>query len=882
MGQGDKWRSIEVLATDLDGTLIPELGVTQQQRDLQRLVETLREREIRLVYVTGRSRESTLDAIERLGLPKPEAIIAEVGAALHHRTASGYYELDSAYAASLAERMQGSSLDEQRALLAAWDELSLQPPEGQGACKASFYFDFRDRRGLEEKLHEFVARSGQQWHWVMSRDPGSGRGLLDLLPHGVDKSHGLAWWLAQAGCDSQNVLVAGDSGNDLAMLASAPAAILVSNADHEVKRSIREVFHDHRRQPHRLHAARGRATSGVLEGLRWFVGESIDEEIPDRLGATAIHHDAAHFLIWAPRCETLEVELEGDVSERHALSRAADGWFQGTLHSVSPGTHYQLVLDGERRRPDPASRFQPRGVHRVSRVERHLGYPWTDQGWRGVPKRDLVIYELHVGTLTDEGTLRAAIARLSELAELGITAIELMPLAASPGGWNWGYDGVHPFALRETLGEPEDLKRLVDEAHRLGLAVLLDVVYNHLGPEGNYLSEFAPYFSAKHRTPWGEAFDFDGDCAHEVRRYVIENSLRWLDEYHLDGLRLDAVHFMFDESEFTILDELSAAVHALGRASGRELHLIAESNVFDDELLVCHPRRPAYGAIWADCAMHSIYSVALPELKLTHRRYRGVRDVAEALQFGYLYEGRESRRVEGHELRKRHQASGGLEHMRSLILALQTHDSVGNHPRGSRLHQLTSVDFQRAAAALVLLHPAIPMIFMGEEVATSAPFPFFVDFEDPRLRRVVDEGRVREYPHHDWSGSLAPSDPQAFYRAKIAAAPSDDPEMRSWYRSLLTQRQQCLASGRLMTESFGVEHDESTGLIALTYRDSSGNPAWGVVSRLVPVADAERFEVEISVPGSVVLRSRPDVTCRGGKWVLRGNRALVWDLLAVG
>ena len=329
-----------------------------------------------------------------------------------------------------------------------------------------------------------------------------------------------------------------------------------------------------------------------------------------------------------------------------------------------------------------------------------------------------------------------------------------------------------------------------------GLAVILDVVYNHVGPEGNYLAEFGHYFSEKHFTPWGEAFNFDGLNAEHVRKFIVENAIRWLDEYHLDGLRLDAVHFMHDDRTPNILKEISAAVSDYAATIDRMIHLVAETNVYDAGLLETEGDEATYDAAWCDCLMHSIYTHALPDLQLSHRVYRGGDDLAEALAHGFLYcfcEGKPTR--VGAEQRRKLSREAGPPPIASFVTALQTHDSVGNHPHGKRLHHLTSRAFQRAAAALTLLYPSIPLIFMGEECASDALFPFFADFEDPKLREAVDEGRENEYPHHVWDIALSPSDPQAFASAKCHRADAWDEDMLAWYRSLIKLRKTRIGRG---------------------------------------------------------------------------------------
>jgi maltooligosyltrehalose trehalohydrolase len=540
---------------------------------------------------------------------------------------------------------------------------------------------------------------------------------------------------------------------------------------------------------------------------------------------------------WASKCKSVSVELQrGSQWHSFPLSRQDDGYYHALLDwanidpncgdSICRDSEYRFVLNGELRRPDPVSRLQPHGVHGPSQLVDDRQFPWTDAPWQGVSKRDLVIYELHIGAFSRGGTFRSAIERLDSLVELGVTAIELLPVAQSAGRWNWGYDGVQIYAVRETFGGPDELRALVDACHARGLAVIMDVVYNHLGPEGNYLGDFGHYFSRRHRTPWGEAFNFDGKHAQHVRRFVIENALYWLRDYHLDGLRLDAVHFMFDESESPILDDIRGAVAEYDRSVAREIHLIAEANIFDDDLL-SHGKSAPYDAIWCDDLMHSIYSTEVSDVQLTPRTYDGLGDVAEALNHGYLYRIPQASRVPSVE-RPRFTPPHDTEYLNSLVTALQTHDSVGNHPHGKRLHELTSPPFQAAAAALMLLYPTIPLMFMGEETATDARFPFFADFEDPDLRRAVDRGRRHEYPDHQWDGAVLPSDPRAFHDANLEGAAHDE-TMRQWYRTLLGIRRVWRQSDILTPGSLRVDWSADWGYCRLNYQE-----AWFVVVRLVP------------------------------------------------
>ncbi len=541
-------------------------------------------------------------------------------------------------------------------------------------------------------------------------------------------------------------------------------------------------------------------------------------KIDSPCGAVPVNSHQTRFEVWAPKAKQVELEWvvrtgsDETVQAKFALEPGSDGVHRAVL-DVPAGSLYRYSIDGGMGRPDPRSRFQPFGVHGPSQVIDPTGYHWQDESWRGVAKRDLVIYELHVGAFTEPGTYQAAIDRLPELVDLGITAIELLPLAQTPGRWNWGYDGVNYFAPRNTFGDPDQLKQFVDACHQHSIAVINDVVYNHVGPEGNYLSEFAPYRSSRRGTPWGDAFNFDGRDAAQVRQFVNDNIAFWIEEYHFDGVRLDAVHYMFDDSEYSILDEIRDQFRQLQSRHRRELYLIGESNIYDPHL-VGDPvaGQPHHDAIWSDCLMHSIYAVGAPEVRLTNRDYQST-DLPEALTHAYVFSTPEAVRVTP-EMRDVHHPENDRKYIESLIMALQTHDSVGNHPHGKRLHHLTSVEFHRAAAPLVLLYPSIPMIFMGEERATASPFPFFADFEDQGLRAAVDRGRRDEYPHHDWDGSPLPSDPQAFQTAIIGEG---DPAMLDWYRELLTLRREGLAAGWLNVDFMSTQSDSQNHIYRLVY-----------------------------------------------------------------
>ncbi|HEY0994982.1 MAG TPA: malto-oligosyltrehalose trehalohydrolase, partial [Gemmatimonadaceae bacterium] len=451
-------------------------------------------------------------------------------------------------------------------------------------------------------------------------------------------------------------------------------------------------------------------------------------------GAQLLPGGGVRFSVWAPFAERVAVRVRaaghGPV-RLHALERGERGDWSGEVAEAGAGDDYWFVLarEGEAPRdlPDPRSRWQPEGVHGPSRIVAPGDWRWTDEGWRGVAMPELVIYELHVGTFTREGTFDAAIRELPALRELGVTAIELMPVAEFPGARNWGYDGVHLYATQSSYGGPDGLRRLVDAAHRTGLAVILDVVYNHLGPEGNYLDAFGPYFTGAYRTPWGRALNYDGPDSDEVRGWVLDNARQWIRDYHVDGLRLDAVHGIFDHGAVHLLEEIAAAVHAEGDAAGRRAVCIAESDLNDPRVV----RATAEGgyaldAQWADDFHHAVHALLTGERSGYYADFGEAGQVAAALREPFVYAGQYS----PHRRRRHGAPSTGIPRDR-FVVAIQNHDQVGNRATGDRLAGLVEPARYRLAASLLLLSPYVPLIFMGEEYGETNPFQYFVHHSDP-------------------------------------------------------------------------------------------------------------------------------------------------------
>jgi maltooligosyltrehalose trehalohydrolase len=548
-------------------------------------------------------------------------------------------------------------------------------------------------------------------------------------------------------------------------------------------------------------------------------------------GATLIEGGGAtRFSVWCPRARTVDVVIAGgSAAGRHAMARRDDGVFENVVTGAVAGTSYAYAIDGGPPRPDPVSRWQPDGVHGPSRVVDPGAFAWSDAGWSGLAMADYAIYELHVGTFTAAGTFEAAIAELRALVEMGVTAIELMPVAQFPGARNWGYDGVDLYAPQNSYGGPEGLARLVNAAHEHGLALVLDVVYNHLGPEGNYLGEFGPYFTDRYGTPWGSAINYDGPGSDEVRRYVIDNALYWITEYHVDALRLDAVHGIYDFGARHILEELAHEVHARARALGRGVRVIAESDLNDPRLLR-PPERGGFGldAQWSDDFHHAVHVALTGERNGYYADFSGVRDIAEALERRFVYAGRRS------EHRGRcHGAPATDVTAEHFVIAIQNHDQVGNRAAGERLSVLLSADELKLGAALLLLAPYVPLVFMGEEYGETNPFLYFTSHGDPALVEAVREGRRREFEHFAWRGDVP--DPQAvesFERSRLDRGELEEPrhqQMLALYRDLLAIRRSevALRPGEAEIRAEAASDGECL-IVRLTPRaDAASGPAAG-------------------------------------------------------
>ena len=471
------------------------------------------------------------------------------------------------------------------------------------------------------------------------------------------------------------------------------------------------------------------------------------------------------------------------------MTRVEGGWWQFDAPHAGAGADYAFLLDGEGPFPDPGSGWQPHGVDGPSRVVDHAVFAWQHDEWDVAALGKAVIYELHAGTFTPGGTFDAAIEKLDYLAELGVTHVELMPVAEFSGDRGWGYDGVDLYAPHHAYGGPDGLKRLVDACHARGLGVILDVVYNHLGPAGNHLGRFGPYFTDKYATPWGRAVNFDDHGSDESRRFFVDNALMWLREYRIDGLRLDAVHAILDTSAVHFLEQLASEVHHLSRETGRHYDVIAESSL-NDPRLVWPVERGGYGldAAWSDDLHHAMHCLLTGESAGFYTDFGSVADLAKALREVYVYDGRYSR-YRG----RRHgrPAAGVTAHQ--FVTFSQNHDMAGNRPFGERLSQLAGLDAAKVAAMITLTAPTLPLLFMGEEWAASTPFQYFTGHADPELGAAVTQGRKHEFESSGWTAEDVP-DPQAVETFERCRLDWDETQrephasMLSFYRRLIALR----------------------------------------------------------------------------------------------
>jgi len=573
--------------------------------------------------------------------------------------------------------------------------------------------------------------------------------------------------------------------------------------------------------------------------------------------------------VWAPAAERVEISLP---TERVHLLPRGEGWW-ATPGPLAPGTDYLLHVDGGPGLPDPRSAWQPEGVHGPSRVFDTGAFEWTDRAWRGRSSLGAVVYELHVGTFTPEGTFDAAVERLDHLVDLGVDMVELMPVAAFPGERGWGYDGVALYAVHEPYGGPSGLQRFVDAAHARGLAVCLDVVYNHLGPSGNYLGRFGPYFTDRHHTPWGAAVNLDGPDAGPVRRFIIDNALRWLRDFHIDALRLDAVHALIDDSPRHLLAELSDAVAALERKVRRPLSLIAESDL-NDARMVTPTRRGGLGmtAQWDDDVHHALHARLTGERHGYYVSFGDTQTLRRALTEVFVHAGTWSEfrgRVWGAPVPAEVDA-------RRFVVFSANHDQVGNRALGDRPSAVLDDGQQAVSAALVVLGPYTPMLFMGEEWGARTPFQYFTDHAEPELAEAIRRGRAAEFASHGWAevygGEVEVPDPQdrgTFLASKLDWAEREQERhgrLHAWYRDVIRLRHR--------------EADIASGIRADTVVTAAEDGGWltmyrGALAVVVTLCDTPR---EVPLRGAVrevLLSWSGEATVRRNVVTLPGHDVLV-------
>jgi len=554
------------------------------------------------------------------------------------------------------------------------------------------------------------------------------------------------------------------------------------------------------------------------------------------------------FRVWAAGASQVDLEID---AQRYPMASDGRGWWSTSV-DANPGATYGFALDGGEVLPDPRSAWQPDGVHGLSRLVDHTRFSWHANGWHGRQLLGQLVYELHIGTFTAAGTFEAAIDRLDHLVDLGVEFVQLLPVAAFPGRHGWGYDGVFLYAVQESYGGPDGLKQFVDACHDRDLGVILDVVYNHLGPDGNVLPSFGPYFTDTFSTPWGEAMNYCGAGADEVRRYVVDNALMWLRDYRIDALRLDAVHAILDTSATHILEELTVEVAALSEEVGRPLALVAETDLNDPRLITAR-YAGGYGldAQWSDDFHHALHAVLTSESLGYYEDFGSLSQLAKAFTSGYVYTGQYSRHRDRRHGRPLPAAITGHR----LLGYAQDHDQIGNRAAGERLSQLISTELVKVAAALVLTSPFTPMLFMGEEWAASTPWQYFTDHEDPELADAVRAGRRGEFKAFGYTHEEVP-DPQhptTIERStlkwdELSVAPHAD--VHAWYRELIALRRSRLdlADGRF--DQLEVEFDEDQRWLVLR------RPATAVAVNL-----ATR-EQTLNVEATSVLLASADVELR--------------------
>ena len=509
----------------------------------------------------------------------------------------------------------------------------------------------------------------------------------------------------------------------------------------------------------------------------------------EHIGARYSGNESCTFYVWAPEKTRMTLHLVHPVERKIEMQKTSRDYFTVEVKDIKPGTRYFLQPNGETDYPDPASHFQPEGVHGPSEVVDHNRFRWQDSNWKGIPFNELILYELHIGTFTNEGTFEAVISFLDEIADTGINGLEIMPVAQFPGNRNWGYDSVFPYAVQNSYGGPEGLKKLVNACHQKGIAVFLDVIYNHLGPEGNYLSKFGPYFTEKYKTPWGEAINFDDKWSDGVRDYFAGNAVYWFENYHIDGVRIDAVHEVYDSGAVNFWEFMHGKIKPHEQQTGKTFNTIAESNL-NDPKIVKPPEVGGRGftAQWLDDFHHALYVLLDKNGKEHYSDFGTMDQLAKAYTDGFVLSG------EYVDFRKKKygKSSAGIPG-NQFVVFIQNHDQIGNRAMAERLSLLTGFEQLKLAAAGILLSPYIPLLFMGEEYGEENPFFYFISHSDENLIKAVQKGRLEEFRDFEWKAEPPdPQDEKIFNRSKLnwqKRYSGKHAILLNWYKKLIALRQ---------------------------------------------------------------------------------------------
>ncbi len=534
-----------------------------------------------------------------------------------------------------------------------------------------------------------------------------------------------------------------------------------------------------------------------------------------KIGANYQGNNRCEFTVWAPTLNQVAVQIVSPQKRLLPMQQNAAGYWQTAAADIPPGTLYTYQLEAKTERPDPASKYQPQGVHAPSQVIDESAFTWTDTDWQGVPLPEMIIYELHVGTFTQAVTFEAIIPQLNQLKELGINAIEIMPVAQFPGERNWGYDGVYPYAVQNSYGGPEGFKKLVNACHQQGISVILDVVFNHLGPEGNYLRDFGPYFTSKYGSVWGDPLNFDDQYSDEVRNYFIENAVYWFRDYHIDALRLDAIQAIFEVGARPFLQELADTTADLSQQLGRQLYLIAESDLNDVRVL----RSKELGgfgldAQWCDDFHHALHALLTGENDRYYQDFGKCEHLAKAFKESFVYSGQYA----PHRKRK-HGNSAASQPAHQFLVFSQTHDQIGNRILGDRLSKIVGFEALKVAAGTVLISPYIPFLFMGEEYGEEAPFLYFVSHSDENLIEAIRKDKQQEFKIFEGRGEFQdPQSPDTFQNCKLNWEKQTQGKHKilwEWHQHLIKLRRTIPALKKLDKNSLEVSSIEADKILFL-------------------------------------------------------------------